>query len=84
MNPDQDVRADCEIDILKEEENFTNGDIENFYDEEELGTEYSLKQKIYLEYFRKEAGKVEAKSSLEKESEYFHQEKVINILIGRI
>ena len=76
VNPDPDVRADPESDILKEEENFTNGDIENFYDEEELGSEYLFKQKIYSDCFRKEARKVEAKSSLEKESEYFHKEKV--------
>ena len=37
VNPDPDVRADPEIDILKEEENLANGDLEKFYDEEELG-----------------------------------------------
>ena len=37
VNTDPDVRADPEIDILKEEENLANGDIEKFYDEEELG-----------------------------------------------
>ena len=34
------MRADPEIDILKEEDDFANGDIENFYDEEELGFDY--------------------------------------------
>ena len=37
VNPDPDVRADPEIDILKEEENLTNGDIANLYNEDEIG-----------------------------------------------
>jgi len=47
VNPDPDVRADPEIDILKEEDDLMNGDIENFYDEEELEKKQEkLKQKI--------------------------------------
>lgn len=47
VNPDPDVRADPEIDILKEEDNLANGDINNFYDEEELeAKQEKLKQKV--------------------------------------
>jgi len=47
VNPDPHVRADPEIDILKEEDDFANGDIENFYDEEELEkNQEKLKQKV--------------------------------------
>ena len=31
------MRADPEIDILKHDDDLANGDIEKFYDEEELG-----------------------------------------------
>ena len=37
VNPDPYVSADPEIDITKEETTMANGDIDRFYDEEELG-----------------------------------------------
>jgi len=47
VNPDPYVSADPEIDITKDETTLANGDIDRFYDEEELAKmQQKLKQKI--------------------------------------
>merc|ERR1711936_503312 len=47
VNPDPYLRADPEIDILKEEEELPNGNIAQFFDEEELERrQEKLKQKV--------------------------------------
>jgi len=47
INPDPDLTDDPEIDIFKTEEPFANGDIEDYYDEDELEeAQKKLKKKI--------------------------------------
>ena len=80
MNPDPDVRADPEIDILKEEDDLANGDIEKFYDEEELGNKADMVMMINFSIFRKEAGEVETEDSMEEKSKYIYKKKVIRTI----
>jgi hypothetical protein len=47
INPDPDLTDDPEIDLFKNEEPFANGDIEDYYDEDELEeAQKKLKKKI--------------------------------------
>ena len=43
INPDPDLSADPEIDILKKEDGLANGGVDDYYDEEELGENNRLR-----------------------------------------
>jgi len=47
INPDPDLSADPEIDILKKEDGLANGGVDDYYDEEELEqNQMKLKKKL--------------------------------------
>ena len=72
------MSADPEIDILKTEENLTNGDIDQLYTEEELGLRFLLLWQFCFKIYicRNKTGKAETKISVEKKSEHFYKKKV--------
>ena len=48
INPDPSLSADPEIDILKTEDGLPNGNIDDYYDEEELGESAAANEDIKM------------------------------------